>query len=64
MHPPLSAPLAQQEVRLLTIQEVCHRLGCGRSRFYKKIIGGGLIPIRRLGSSTRIRSEIVSQAVV
>jgi excisionase family DNA binding protein len=57
MHPAQHGQFRQMEVRLLTIPEVCQRLGCGRSRFYEKILGKGLIPVRRLGSSTRIRSD-------
>ena len=45
------------EVRLLTVNEACNRLGCSRSTFYETILGNGLIAVRKLGAATRIRSD-------
>lgn len=57
MHPHQYALRASQEVQLLSVSQACQRLGCARSTFYEKIVGAGLIPIRKIGASSRIRSD-------
>ncbi|MBS1723117.1 MAG: helix-turn-helix domain-containing protein [Armatimonadetes bacterium] len=41
---------------LLTVNEVCHATGLGRSKVYE-FVRSGQLPILKIGRSTRIRAE-------
>jgi excisionase family DNA binding protein len=51
-------------VWLLTIPEACRRLGVSRSTFYAKLSTPGVIPIRKMGSSSRVRSDDVDAFIL
>ena len=46
----------ETELTLLTIAEACRRLGCARSTFYE-LCAADLIKLRKLGASSRVRSD-------
>ena len=44
------------EVMLLTVAQACRRLGCARSTFYE-LCAADIIKLRKLGASSRVRSD-------
>ena len=42
-------------VRLLSLSEACKRISCSRSYYYAKVVQH--VPIRKLGSASRVRSD-------
>ncbi len=50
------------DIQLLSIREVCDRLGVGRSRLYRFMADGDLV-FRKLGGKTVIEAEALEQFV-
>ena len=58
---PLSAKLPDGAI-LLTIEDACEALSCGKSKVYELIADGNLVA-RKIGSATRIEAETLRRYV-
>jgi excisionase family DNA binding protein len=49
--------------QLMTVKQACAWCGIPRSTLYRRYIGPGLLPVTKIGASTRISADALAKLV-